>query len=322
MTLFVDNRWIGQFGIGRYSSEVLSRLSTPAEPLGATGNPLSLRGMFAASSLGYGHSVYSPGFNAGVTSARQVLTIHDLIHLKQPEGLGKAKNLFYQQVLKPAVVKSGLVFTDSESSKQDIQDWLGKRQVRIVNAGCGISESFVPEGAAMQLGDAVFVYVGNLKSHKNANVLLDALALRPDYRVLWVTTFGNDLRMEATKRGVDHQISVKTALSDSELAAHYRGSAGLLFPSLLEGFGLPPLEALSSGAPVAFSRECRVVRENVGADGIAVGDAHSAEAWANAMDQLLQIPRDVLRIQAAGLRRRFQWSSVADRVSSSLNDLS
>jgi glycosyltransferase involved in cell wall biosynthesis len=322
MTLFVDHRWNGQFGIGRYSSEVLSRLSVPAEPLKARGKPLDLRGMFAATSLTSVHSVYSPGFNAGVTRARQVLTIHDLIHLKQPEGLGASKRLFYQRVLKPAVLRSGLVFTDSESSKRDIQEWLGNDRVRVVNAGCGISDSFVPEGEAVPLAAGEFIYVGNLKLHKNAEVILDALVLRPDYRVLWVTTFGGELLGEATKRGVERQISVKTGLSDPELAAHYRGSSGLLFPSILEGFGLPPLEALSSGAPVAFSQVCDVVAENVGAEGIAVSEAHSAEAWADAMDQLIGIPRDNLRSQVNELRGRFRWSDVAERVSSSLMEFS
>ncbi len=274
--------------------------------------------MLAGASLSSKDIIYSPGFNAGITRAKQIVTIHDLIHLRQPGGLSKPKRVFYDRVLKPAVMRSGLVFTDSEDSKRDIRAWLGNDDVDIVNAGCGISDSFVVEGPVEPLGPAEFIYVGNLKTHKNAEVLLDALKIRPGYRILWITASGNELRKMAAIRKVESQVQVKFGLSDSELAAHYRGSSGLLFPSTLEGFGLPPVEALSTGTPVAFSEVCAVVAENVGLGGVSVQDAYSSYEWAQAMDQLLAYQKGALEGIAETLRRNFDWSGVADRVTTSL----
>lgn len=320
MTLFVDHRWKGNFGIGRYSAEVLPRLSLESSRLNAEGAPLDPLGMFAGFTLGSPSLIYSPGFNAGFTRARQVLTVHDLIHLKQPQGLGMLKKLFYERVLKPAVLKSGLLFTDSEASKSDITEWLGRHSVDIVNAGCGISSAFVSEGPVASMAEGEFLYVGNLKTHKNAEVLLDALKLRPDYRILWITSSGLDVQRLAADRKVERQIRVQAGLTDMELAAHYRGSSGLLFPSILEGFGLPPLEALGTGTPVAYSVACDVVAENVGNAGVGVTDTFSPEAWGEAMDQLLAYPKATLQNVAARMHQMFSWSVVSDRVSASLRE--
>lgn len=286
--LVVDNRWNGKHGIGRLAREIVPRIAAEWTPLdsrlGAT-SPLD-----AVNPARFGLSatdlIYSPGFNAGATRARQLITICDLIHLKVQSESSFAKRVYYERVVKPAILRAGVVLTISEVSASAIREWLGNVSVTIVNAGIGLSPAFTAEGPASKPFDSYFMYVGNVKPHKNFDVLLQALRLRPEYRLVVVSADASAVAARAGDAGVIRQVQIRSNIDDDTLAALYRGSDGLLFPSMLEGFGLPALEAGSSGAPVAFWAGCESIAEILDGHGVAVQSAHEAGAWAKAMDSL------------------------------------
>lgn len=113
MTLYVDERYTGHHGIARYATEVLSRLQLDWERLPVGGNPTSPR---AVLDRGWRvpHSedlIYSPGFGSGFSWARQILTIHDLIHFHGKGSRARAQRAYYERVVRLAIRRAGHVFT-------------------------------------------------------------------------------------------------------------------------------------------------------------------------------------------------------------------
>ncbi|MFC4243339.1 glycosyltransferase family 4 protein [Gryllotalpicola reticulitermitis] len=317
--LVVDTRWSGQTGIGRFASEVVDRINIPfarmegslppTSPLDAV-NPARLK-------LGRRDLVYSPGYNAGLSRSRQLITLHDLIHLQVPTGAGRAKRVYYERVVRPAIRRAGSVLTVSKTSREAIIEWLGRDAsgIDVVEVGNGCSPAFIPEGPRSSLAEGALVYVGSLMRHKNFEVVARALRLRPEYRLVAVVRDSVGLVRLVDEYGIAGQVVSAPAQSDAALAALYRGANGVLLPSVVEGFGLPALEALSVGTPVAFYGGARSVREIVGSSGVAVDSAHDPEAWAAAMDAL--VAHGTVEPGRAW-RERYDWHRVGRNVAAAI----
>lgn len=317
--LYVDQRWVGKHGIGRFSYEVSSRLRFPYESLTTKGSPVSPFDVISPARLRLrsDDSVYSPGYNAGVTRATQYLTLHDLIHLEGGGARSLLLRAYYERVVRPTVERAGSVFTVSETSARVIQDWLGNSSVRVVNVGNGCSDIFTPAEVNQLKTREYFLYVGNLKSHKNFGVLLRALQVRPEYSLVAIINDAEAAESTIYEAGVSAQVNVVSGVSDAELADYYRGSLGLLMPSTSEGFGLPAVESLSCGRPVVYSKSCLSVAEIVGEHGVAVDRELDAEGWAEAMDGLLEV-QESFNPPSKSWRDQYRWSAVAANVSDHL----
>lgn len=262
--------------------------------------------------------LYSPGFNAGLTLARQVLTIHDLIHLQIPSEKSFAKGLYYNQVVKRAIKRAGVVMTVSATSARAIAEWVGDAAVEIVVVGCGRSQAFALSGPTASFGRPTFLYVGNLKPHKNVDVLFNALALRPDYDLILVTSDVEQAETAVRAAGLTGQVSIRTGVSDEELASLYRGAAGALQPSVLEGFGLPVLEAMACGTRVASWTGCESVREIRSDTGVSVESASNADEWARSMDGLVEQTASGRLVMPAAWNELYSWDGVGERVSAAI----
>lgn len=309
MTLIVDTRWSGPNGIGRYSTEVLRRLGTGWEPAKLKARPGSARDLLTPRGARTGQVLYSPGYNAGIGGLVQVVTVHDLIHLRERSPKYHA---YYRLVLKPAIRRAGMVFTVSSTSERAIADWLDDPHVEIVNTGNGCSAEFTPRGFDREL--AHFLFVGNLKPHKNFPVLLAALGQVPEARLTAVTPDPSAVRSLAQTFGVSGRVTAVSGLSDLELCDLYSRVAATLFPSRLEGFGLPALESVQSGTPVVFWTGCDSVAEIVGSDGLRVQSLSDAGEWAEAMRQYLFSTGP----SVSPSRRHQTWDTVAETVKASL----
>jgi len=301
MRLLADARWRGHHGIGRFADEVLRRL--PVEiPLEHGPRPLSLADplWLAAQVMLRRPSVFfSPGFNPPpLCRAPFVFTIHDLIHIETPEVSTPAKRLYYRTIVKPACQRAFRVLTVSEYSRSRILAWSGLPAERVVNVGNGVGPQFRPDGPRYQPGFPYVLYVGNARPHKNLSRLCQAFHSleRTDVKLILAGAAGQPVA------------------GDDELAALYRGALLLVLPSLAEGFGLPALEAMACGTPVAVSRIPALVETTGNAsllfDPLDTGDM--ARTMALALDDAgLRA-----RLSAAGLERArcFCWDRVAARV--------
>ncbi|WP_036319833.1 glycosyltransferase [Microbacterium sp. B24] len=314
MNLMVDDRYVGQHGIARYSAEVLPRLGVSWTPLVLSGKPASALDAFAQLAARRDQRMYSPGYAAFISRQRQLLTVHDLIHL-QSRGPQRMKYAaYYNLVVRPAILRAGRVLTVSDASADALKEWIRNDGVEVVNTGNACSSAFTADGPVLESHDAYIVFVGNLRPHKNVGVLIEALALLTDLRLKMVIPRSEqeEARALASAAGVDARVDLLHGLSDLELAALYRGAVATALPSTLEGFGLPALESTCCGTPVLYWKGCRAVADAALGYGIGVEEAENPDAWASAAEAILASPTRI------GLEDRPTWDAVAAVVTESL----
>ncbi|MFT2816897.1 glycosyltransferase family 4 protein [Leifsonia sp. A12D58] len=314
--IVVDSRWSGQNGIGRYATEVLSRLSVPWAPIEPSGSPSSPSDFLTKSVKVGGLSpsaVYSPGYNGFLRSVPQTITLHDLIHLQSP-GVLKYKP-YYNLFLKPLIKRNRHVITVSETSKRHIEEWINDPAVDVVNAGNASSPAFTTVGGRYSAVRPYFLYVGNLRAHKNVETIVRALKLVDGVDLFLVTSDRDGAKALAARHDVVERVRVFSGLEDEDLACLYRGARATLQPSLLEGFGLPALEAALCGSPVIFFEGCDSVREICAGGGHAIPQADDARSWAARMSEI----KDHERFPTGHIESKdFTWSKVADAVSTTI----
>lgn len=315
--IVIDTSWHGRHGISRFSAEVLRRVHVPRRFITSGSSPASPSDIVASWRMRLSRQdvVFTPGFNAGVTRARQVLTLHDLIHLEDGDEASRAKRAYYERLVRPAVRRAGTVLTVSETSARAIRSWLRDDDVEVVNVGNGVSDLFFqPNG--VQRAERDLLYVGNLKPHKNPGPAFAALKLVNDARLTVVTSDVDGVRELSRAHGVEDRVRAVGSLSDRELRDLYAASTAVVIPSLREGFGLPAVEALAVGTPVIHWRGCDSIAEIVGKHGLAIDDPSDPRAWADGIEAALR--GHIWSGRPDGWADRWSWDGVARRIDRSL----
>ncbi|HUZ47371.1 MAG TPA: glycosyltransferase family 1 protein [Terriglobia bacterium] len=319
--ILYDARWIGRHGIGRFADEISKRLSSlvhykeqrppwhPADPL-----LLSAELWFRKPKV-----FFSPGYNAPLTCPGPfVFTLHDLHHLRVPEDSSIAKRAYYRHIILPACRRAAFVLTVSEYSKREIVDWARVSEEKVINVGNGIGPPFVLDGPRHAPGYDYLLYVGSRKPHKNLSRLLHAYAIsgvRKDVRLVLVSGSSDTaLESEIARLGLSGEVLCRTCTSDDELAGLYRGAVAFVFPSLYEGFGLPPLEAMACGTPVLGSKAAAI--PEILADAGLLVDPLSVEEIADAIRRLVRDSalRESLRRKGPERARKFTWVDSARKI--------
>lgn len=202
----------------------------------------------AADVVHYPVTVFAPWPQRRPGSPKIVQTVFDLQHLELPHLFSPLERAYRWVLYEKAARHADVIVTISEFSRQAIVDRLGIDPGRVVVAHLGIDQDFTPN-----LGERepFLLYPAWGAAHKNHSRLVEAVALvrqtRPEMRL--VLTGGGLASLGDLPEWVD----VRGFVSRQELRDLYRRAAALTFPSLYEGFGLPPLEAMASGCPVVSS---------------------------------------------------------------------
>ncbi len=319
VAILSDGRWRGLHGIGRFASEVLARLPehavieggprplSPLDPAWLTCQVLARRpGVF-----------FSPGFNPPpVCPSPFVFTIHDRSHVEAPCAATAVKRLYYKAIVRPAARRAYAVLSVSEYSRRRILEWSGLPEKRVVNVGNGVGPPFEPEGERYRPGFPYVLYAGNFRPHKNVPCLLRAFdgVDYPELRLLLTGRPDAAIAAQVARLGLQGRVCFLGTLSDSELAAVYRGALCLVLPSLVEGFGLPALEAMACGTPAIVSN--RAALPEVAGDAGVLVDPDDAEALRRAMEKVLGDPELRAAMRKAGLERAgcYRWHRVVARV--------
>ena len=320
--LLCDGRWRGSHGIGRFATEALSRLPGARILEGGAGVFLSPLDPFWIDFRIAGErprAYFTPGFNPPFfAKVPLVLTLHDLIHLKDPREGGRLKGLYYEHVIKPALKRAVRVLTVSEFSKGEILSWAKIPEERIAVVGNGVSPAFFPEGPVYLPGFPYFLYVGNRKPHKNLPLLFRALSrsrLPEEFRLLLVGGPDPQTDREIRRWRVENRVVYAGSVEEKDLPSVYRGASALLFPSRLEGFGLPVLEAMACGCPVLSSRIPAV--EEVAGETVVYFSPEDPDSWAGGLEMIARggSPEiDARKKEASKRARLFSWERVGERL--------
>jgi glycosyltransferase involved in cell wall biosynthesis len=256
---------------------------------------------------------------------RRVVTVHDLIYARFPEAHAGIRDLGMRVLVPLAVRRSDRVIVDSHSTQYDLVELLGTAAERIdvVPLGVGTVRRCEPLGAhelreRLGLGERrVVLSLSAKRPHKNLTALIGALASIPAEQrpalVLpgYATAHEAELRERAEGVGVQDDVRFLGWLSGEEFEGLWELAEAFVFPSFYEGFGLPVLEAMARGVPVACSNASSL--PEVAGDAAIMFDPADERAIATAIERLLSDPIEAERLRVRGLRRarEFTWGRTA-----------
>ncbi len=256
---------------------------------------------------------------------RRVVTVHDLIYARFPDAHAGLRDRGMRVLVPGAARRSDRVIADSHSTREDLVALLGLDPARIDVVPLGLGtvrrEEPPPERdvrARFQLGERdVVLSLSAKRPHKNLLALIGALArIAPEHRPLLVlpgypTAHESELRARAVALGVAEDVRFPAWVSSAELEGLWSIARAFVFPSLYEGFGLPVLEAMARGVPVACSNASSL--PEVAGDAALLFDPNDESAIAEALRRLLDDEqlRERLRTQGAAQAQRFTWERTA-----------
>lgn len=244
-----------------------------------------------------------------------IVTLFDVIPLRLPETMSLHQRFIYRGLIQLAMRTSRRVIVPSLATRDDLAKF-GTREKIVVIPLAPDSRFAPPSRAAMDAmrqkydlsGDYV-LYLGSNKPHKNVALLMQAWAHIETNQTLVIAGHWDDRYASR----INHQkASIKIIRNVDEVAlpALYGGATLFVFPSRYEGFGLPPLEAMACGAPVACSN-IPSLREVVGDAGIFFD--LNVDAMQKTLEHLLNDPGWRERLRERGLARaaQFSWERAA-----------
>ncbi len=289
-------------------------------------------------------AVYS--FFPILNRTKLVVTLHDVIADHNPDLVfpNLKSKLFWKLKQRVAVHQADVVATVSEYSRRQIANYydIEESQIRVISEGARADFRVLEAGNETAetlkrygLGetDAFLLYVGGISPHKNLTRLVQAFETiareSPDIKLVLVGDFKDDpffsaypeLKSIVAKLGLEARVIFTGFIPDLELARFYNAATLLVFPSLEEGFGLPAIEAMSCGTPVAASN-CSSLPEVLG-DAGCFFDPLDTENIAGTVLSILQND-DVRRtMREKGLKRaeRFLWKNAASDLLAVFNEL-
>ena len=276
--------------------------------------------------------IHSPGYIAPLAARTPVvLTVYDLIALRHPEWCTAANRLHFRIMLPPSVRKAARVIVPSDATRRELVGVLGCAESKIRVVRPGIREEFAPirdqgqrETVKRRYGlpAAYILFVGNLEPKKNIGGLVRAFhALktggRAEQKLVIAGRLGWKYReiFEAVRRcGLEGEVLFPGFIRAGDLACLYSMADVFVFPSLYEGFGLPPLEAMACGTPVIVS-DRGALPEAAGDAALRVDPADAARL-AGAMREVLGTAglRDDLIRKGIERSREFSWRQAAEET--------
>jgi glycosyltransferase involved in cell wall biosynthesis len=253
----------------------------------------------------------------------QVTTIHDLIYKRFPEAHAGPLSIGMSALVPLAARRSSRIIAVSSATRNDVIEFLhaDPAKVEVIYEGPGSRLTADPEPedtirGRHSLGDApIILSVSAHRPHKNIERLIDAMARieRPAVLVVpgYETPWDEELRAHALQAGASERVRFLGWVSDDELEGLYQAAICLAFPSLAEGFGLPVLEAMIRGLPVACSDAASL--PEVAGEAALYFDPLDTGEMAEAIAALLRDADLRERLAAAGRERAtgFTWSRAA-----------
>ncbi len=275
------------------------------------------------------------------STIKTILTIHDLIAFLYPNTHNKKATIIEKLLLRRALRRAAHVCTVSENTRADLLERFHYDSQKITTVYCGAGEEFLPIPkenlkdfiVQTNLPAKFFLAVGTLEPRKNYLNLIKAFKkvsdLNPDYHLIIVgkNGWGRSLRSalhlsygyekihaNIKENYLTKKIHLLGYLSNKSLVNLYSLATALVFPSLYEGFGLPPLEALQCGCPIIASNTSSIP-EVVGAAALFI-NPESPDQITGAMLKIIKEPQLATQLRAKGLiqAKKFSWKNSAKQL--------
>ncbi|MCL5027224.1 MAG: glycosyltransferase family 4 protein [Chloroflexi bacterium] len=273
---------------------------------------------------------YSPDFVLPpLRRARPIVTVHDLSFLVQPECAEANLRTYLNRTVPKAVRRAQLVLADSVNTKNDLARLLGVPEERIVVVYPGVEDAYCPiddearrteVAQKLRLDRPFLLTVGTLEPRKNLVRLLEAfhkLTQTFPHELIVVGRPGwmyREIYQTVGRLGLHSRVRFLGFLGEEDLPVLYNLADLFVFPSLYEGFGLPPLEAMACGTPVVCSNTSSLPEV---VDGAALQfDPRDVEGMAAAMEEALGNPGRRQEMAARGRQQatRFSWQRSAEQL--------
>jgi len=261
------------------------------------------------------HETYYFRYPLGRRSALRVLTVYDMIHEKfESQFEYKDKTAKFKAA---AVARADHIICISESTKKDVVDILGIRSEKITVIHLGFDLMTSPHSFAKHKKRDYLLYVGNRSGYKNFLPMLEAYAssqvLRSKFDLICFGggPFNADELKSLHSLNLNSKNIIQLSGNDALLANCYKNASAFIFPSLYEGFGIPPLEAMSYGCPVICS-DTSSIPEVVGNAG-QFFDPYDKKSMQNSIEMVINSSdlRNSLIEKGHHRLKEFSWDKCA-----------
>lgn len=263
---------------------------------------------------------------------KKVVTIHDMVYKAFPETVRGRTKFMLEMGLKKSMKRADIIVTDSEFSKSEIIKYFPEYSQKIRVVPCGVDcEKFKPcdnpkeisrVKKSLGINSDYFLYVGTIEPRKNLVRLIKAYKVftkhveNPPELVLagakgWLC---DDIYKLVKKLDLERKVIFTKYVPSEDMTPLMCGAIAFVFPSLYEGFGMPPLEAMACGVPVLASGEASIP-EVVG-DCAVICDAYSVKSIAKGLYRLYKNPDLCRDLSLRGLERskQFTWERSAEKL--------
>lgn len=258
---------------------------------------------------------------------KKVVTVHDVIPLIFPGNLPLASRLFYSKWMTYSYNFADVIIADSECTKADIVHHLKIPASKIHVIHLAVSDDFKPASSKNKVeqikrkyktGEKYFLNVGTIEPRKNLPFLVKAYneAIKSGTRENLVIVgkrgwYYDQLFRLVRELQLEEKVIFAGYAPDEDKPLLYSGATAFLFPSIYEGFGLPPLEAMACGTPVICSNTSSLP-EVIGDAGILISP-NNKPAWSKQMFEISRNKKLAQNLKIMGLKqaKKFSWEKTA-----------
>ncbi|MDR1356805.1 MAG: glycosyltransferase family 4 protein [Tannerellaceae bacterium] len=263
----------------------------------------------------------------GIAGVKTVVTVHDLIFIRHPRYYNAADRIIYRLKLRHACRTADVIIATSECTKRDIVSFfhIPPQKIKVVYQGCHpmFGESVTEErrkdvACKYSLPQRFLLNVGTIEERKNLMIIVKAMTNIPeDVHLVAIgksTRYRQQVERYAEKSGTAPRLHILDNVTSDDLPAIYRMAEVFIYPSFFEGFGIPVVEALTSGLPViAATGSCL---EEAGGPGSIYVDPYDEAGLSEQLISLLDDKERMKRMAADG--REYTKRFSGERIASDL----
>lgn len=263
---------------------------------------------------------------------KKVVTIHDMVVKAYPETVRFRTKHLLNTGMKKSMKRADVIITDSEFSKSEIEKYFPQYSHKVQVVYCGVnSDKFYPVEdksvvekvkRSLDIEGEYFLYLGTIEPRKNLERLIEAysLLLKKDENVPRLVMAGgkgwlnSNIYQKVVELKLEKYVQFTKYIPDEDLCPLINGATAFVFPSIYEGFGMPPLEAMACGVPVVCSKEASLP-EVVG-DCAVMTDAYDPQSIADGMYRIYSDKALAEELRVRGLQRakEFTWHRFSEKL--------